>query len=142
MNSPPIEAEDYYAFRKRVLAIAAREKCPVDASFAITHRCNLKCVHCYIPDHNNSDELTLDELQGILDQIVDAGALLLWITGGEPLIREDFPEIYVYARKKGLIITLFTNGTLISDDIVDLLKRWPPRIVEISLYGGSEATYE
>jgi len=59
---------------------------------------------------------------GILDEVADAGCLWLLITGGEPLLRPDFRDIYMYAKRKGFLITLFTNGTLLDADIADQLK--------------------
>jgi radical SAM protein with 4Fe4S-binding SPASM domain len=68
--------------------------------------------------------------------------LWLLITGGEPLLRHDFVEIYKYAKSKGFIIGLFTNGTLLTQRIADLLAEQPPFVVEISLYGMTAGTYE
>jgi radical SAM protein with 4Fe4S-binding SPASM domain len=81
-------------------------------------------------------------MRHIIDEIVKEGCLWLLITGGEPLIRSDFLDIYAYAKEKGLIITLFTNGTLITTEIADYLKRQKPFVVEITLYGISKETYE
>ena len=78
----------------------------------------------------------------VIDEITEAGCLFLLITGGEPLLRKDFPEIYRHAKKRGLVITIFSNGTLLSDEILDLFEDLPPRCVEISLYGSTPATYE
>jgi radical SAM protein with 4Fe4S-binding SPASM domain len=61
---------------------------------------------------------------------------------GEPLLRKDFVEIYTYAKKKGFIMTLFTNGTLMTPVIGDCLTEWPPHKVEITLYGATKETYE
>jgi radical SAM protein with 4Fe4S-binding SPASM domain len=82
------------------------------------------------------------EIFKIIDDIVAAGCLKFLITGGEPLLRPDFKEIYVYAKKKGLILSLFTNGMLIDEDMADFLKEWPPDTIEISLYGACEETYK
>jgi radical SAM protein with 4Fe4S-binding SPASM domain len=87
-------------------------------------------------------ELKTEEVFYIFDQIAEAGCLWLLITGGEPLLREDFLEIYSYAKKKGFIVTLFTNGTLITEEIADYLVQWPPHLVEITLYGVTSETYE
>jgi radical SAM protein with 4Fe4S-binding SPASM domain len=87
-------------------------------------------------------ELKTDEILRIFDQIAEAGCLWLLITGGEPLLRKDFVEIYTYAKKKGFLITLFTNGTLITPEIADHLMEWPPYAVEITLYGATKETYE
>jgi radical SAM protein with 4Fe4S-binding SPASM domain len=63
-------------------------------------------------------------------------------TGGEIFIRSDFVALYRYAKAKGFLITLFTNGTLLTPELVDLLREWYPQCVEITLYGMSAATYE
>jgi radical SAM protein with 4Fe4S-binding SPASM domain len=70
------------------------------------------------------------------------GALWCLVTGGEPLLRDDFLEIYPYLKKKGLLVTVFTNATLVSKEHIDLLKRFPPRDIEVSVYGVSPDTYE
>lgn len=120
---------------------------PVRASLEFTERCNYRCVHCYInqPAGDTAlrqQELTLAEWQGILDQMERAGVLWLLVTGGEPLLRPDFPEFYLYAIHKGLHVTLFTNGSLITPDIADLLAANPPWEMEITLYGATAETYE
>jgi len=87
-------------------------------------------------------ELRTEEMFRIFDQVAEAGCLWLLITGGEPLLRKDFVEIYTYAKKKGFLITLFTNGTLMTPAIVAHLAEWPPHKVEITLYGATKETYE
>jgi len=120
---------------------------PFQASLELTERCNYRCVHCYInqPAGNatlRQQELTLAEWQHILDQMERVGVLWLLITGGEPLLRPDFPEVYLYAKHKGLHVTLFTNGSLITPDIADFLAANPPWEMEITLYGATAETYE
>jgi len=115
---------------------------PLNVSFELTYRCNLKCRHCYAVPDQTQKELTTKEIYHLLDEITDAGALWLLITGGDPLIRPDFLDIYTYARKNGLIITLFTNGTLLTPAIADHLAEYPPFRVEITLNGITEKTYE
>jgi radical SAM protein with 4Fe4S-binding SPASM domain len=116
-------------------------------SIEVTARCNLACGHCYIREGADnpaavSEEMSTRELFRLFDEIADAGCLWLLITGGEPLIRADFRDLYLYAVKKGFLITLFTNGTTITPQIGDLLAEWPPRRIEITLYGRREKTYE
>ena len=120
---------------------------PFAGGVELTARCNLRCVHCYInKSADDGDalrrELTREQLCGILDQIADEGCLWLLLTGGEPLIRPDFKEVYRHAKMKGLIITLFTNGTCIDEGVADFLADWRPFSVEITLYGRTEKTYE
>ena len=108
----------------------------------ITFGCNLKCAHCYVVEDSHKQELTFREIAGILDQIHREGCLWLCLTGGEPLLRTDFLDIYTYAARKGFLITLFTNGTLITSEIADYLKEYPPFMIEITLNAITARTYE
>jgi radical SAM protein with 4Fe4S-binding SPASM domain len=73
--------------------------------------------------------------------MAEAGCLWLLVTGGEVLLRPDFVDVYRYAKRKGFLISLFTNGTLLTPSIVELLADWYPFLVEITLYGMSPETY-
>lgn len=120
---------------------------PLSVSFEPTARCNMNCVHCYINQPPNDQsarqrELSTAQIKTIIDQMVDAGVLFLTLTGGEPLLRPDFVEIYTYARHKGLLVILFTNGTMITEEIADLLKEIRPFNVDVSLYGATQGVYE
>jgi radical SAM protein with 4Fe4S-binding SPASM domain len=66
----------------------------------------------------------------------------LLFTGGETLLRSDFPEIYAHACQKGILVTVFTNGTLLSEQVIQVFETYPPHCVEITLYGATAATYE
>ncbi len=117
------------------------------ASIELTERCNLGCVHCYLGEqkalHNNSHrELNTEQWCKILDQLTALGCLRLLITGGDPLIRRDFAKIYRHAKQCGLFVTVFTNGTLINDEVIELFRELPPYAVEITLYGATAETYE
>ena len=135
-------------FEYALVRKATAERKPIFCSFEITSRCNLRCTHCYIPlehrkkiDHN-FQELSFQEVCRILDEITDAGCFGIKFTGGEIFVRKDFLDIYRYAKSKGLLVNLYTNGTLINSSIVNVLEEWRPMLVEISLYGATEATYE
>lgn len=124
----------------------ATEKCiPLNALFELTYKCNLSCIHCYLPcsvKESNQEELQFDKITNILDQLKEAGTLFLTLSGGEPLIREDFFDIANYARKNKFAVRIFTNGTLIDEKIARRIKEVNPLIVEISLYGINPQTYE
>jgi radical SAM protein with 4Fe4S-binding SPASM domain len=117
---------------------------PLSGTFELTHRCNLRCEHCYLGSARDGprDELTTDEWIRIIDEIVEEGCLWLLLTGGEPLFREDLPQIYTYARERGLLVTLFTNGTLVTPEVADLFAELPPFRIELTLYGHTRQTYE
>ena len=137
----------YSDFSEKVHSSTTGKRIPLDASIDLTYRCNNRCVHCYcnLPEHDvaaKRNELTTEEVKKLFACLASLGTLWLLITGGEPLLREDFEEIYMYAKKKGFLITFFTNGTLIDDKTVELLSKYPPFVVEISLYGATKETYE
>jgi radical SAM protein with 4Fe4S-binding SPASM domain len=119
----------------------------VSFDLEITGRCNNNCSHCYInlPATDKSakaKELSFSQIKTIVDQAYSLGALWCLITGGEPLLREDFFEIYIYLKKKGFLISVFTNATLITNEHIELFKRYPPRDIEMTVYGVTQDTYE
>ncbi len=116
---------------------------PLSGVISFTARCNFRCVHCYIANAVGSFPYEIDTptYKRIIDEIADVGTLFLTITGGEPMIRSDFTELYSYIKQRGFMISLFSNGTLITEEIIALLKDLPPRHVDITVYGASEETY-
>lgn len=132
----------YHKFSKRIHDKVVAKRILLGGGIEPTFRCNLKCAHCYVAHDPKKKEMTYEEICHILDEITEAGCLWLLITGGEPFVRGDFLDVYTYAKKKGLLITLFTNGTLITPKVADYLKEWPPFVVEITLYGITKETYE
>jgi MoaA/NifB/PqqE/SkfB family radical SAM enzyme len=124
-----------------------KQRVPVTGSIALTHRCNLRCAHCYLGplsarDVQVAEELSTIQVCSILDDATEAGCLFLLLTGGEPLLRKDFADIYRHAKLNGLMVTVFTNATLIDDGVLQLFDELPPRGVEVTIYGASAAVYE
>jgi radical SAM protein with 4Fe4S-binding SPASM domain len=120
---------------------------PVEVSIEVTHRCPLECQHCYnnLPMSDSAarkKELTFEEHIRLLDELVDLGCLWLLYTGGEIFARNDFLDIYTEAKKRGFLITLFTNGTMITPRVADHLVKYRPFNIEITLYGATRETYE
>ena len=114
----------------------------------LTERCNNNCIHCYInlpadEEKARKKELTTGDAMGILKQAASLGCLTVRFTGGEPLLREDFEEIYLFARRLGLKVRIFTNGTLVTTHLANLLSRIPPlEKIEVSIYGMKRKPYE
>ena len=123
------------------------KRAPLEVSIEVTRRCPLECLHCYnnlpMSDHAaRVQELSFEEHRRLLDELVDVGCLWILYTGGEIFARKDFLDIYTEAKKRGFLITLFTNGTLINPRIADHLAEWRPFGIEITLYGATRETYE
>lgn len=126
---------------------AAKERFPIAGGLELTHRCNLACVHCYVnlaPNDRAAQrrELSTEQLYAVLDQIADSPTLYLTLTGGEPLLRPDFCDVYRYAHRKGLVMSVYSNATLITERHVQLWREHPPRAVEITMYGWTRETYD
>jgi len=113
----------------------------------LTERCNNNCLHCNInlPRHSESRlrESTTEDVQDLIREAAALGCLSVRFTGGEPLLREDFAEIYVFARRTGLRVLLFTNATLITPNLADLFERIPPlEKIDVSVYGLKTDSYD
>ena len=142
-----MEQLSYGAFSADLHQRQAGERVPLQVSIEVTRRCPLECLHCYnnLPMGDmdaKRRELTKEEHFRVLDELVEMGCFWILYTGGEIFARKDFLEIYTYAKQKGFLITLFTNGTIINEQIADYLKEWPPFAIEITLYGRTRETYE
>lgn len=142
-----MEQLSYGAFSADLHQRQAGERAPLQVSIEVTRRCPLECLHCYnnLPMGDmeaKRRELSKEEHFRMLDELVEMGCFWLLYTGGEIFARKDFLEIYTYAKKKGFLITLFSNGTIINEQIADYLAEWPPFAIEITLYGRTRETYE
>ncbi len=137
----------YREFTQALEKRLGNRRAPLGATIGLTDRCNLRCVHCFVHDPAQDHLLRTRELQteqwfDIFDQLAEAGCIWMLWTGGEILLRTDFVDLYRYAKQKGFLITLFTNGTLLTPDLIALLQEWYPVLVEVSLYGLTPETYE
>jgi radical SAM protein with 4Fe4S-binding SPASM domain len=130
-------------FEERLGARARRTRQPLSCLFEITPRCNLRCHFCYVAlDPYQGPYLDTGDACRVLDVIERAGVLWLTLTGGEVFSRRDFAAIYEYALSKGLLVTLYTNGTMVTETVAQLLADLPPFSVEVSIYGADAAHYE
>jgi MoaA/NifB/PqqE/SkfB family radical SAM enzyme len=142
-----IPSETFMALNQRLLQAAGTRRIALSLDVEFTRRCNVRCSHCYLPETHGSGpdgvpELTGDEIKRVLNESADMGVMWLLITGGEPLVRPDFVELYQYAKRLGFLITLFTNGTLVTEEIADLLAEEPPSSVEITVHSMDRAVFE
>lgn len=119
---------------------------PIAGNFELTARCNFNCPMCYVhlsreDVEARGKELTAAQWIDIARQAKEQGMIFVLLTGGEPFVREDFFEIYGEMKKMGLLISINSNGSLLSGEIRRKLIEDPPFRINISLYGGSDETY-
>ncbi len=120
---------------------AIKNEFPISGTFELTSRCNFRCEMCYVHDDcHKAEGLTTEQWLNIAEQVKNEGTLFLLLTGGEPLIRDDFAYLYTELKKMGFMISLNTNGSLLHK-YFDLFKKYPPSRVNVSLYGADEDTY-
>jgi AdoMet-dependent heme synthase len=117
---------------------------PIIAYLELTLRCNHRCVHCYLERHipAESEELTRDEIRGVLEELARLGTLILVFTGGEIFLRKDLMDILDDSRKLGFAVVLFTNGALIRPEQIPRLYGLAPLGIEISLHSADPAAHD
>jgi len=138
---------EYGPLVRALLRRAALDRQPAHGTFELTSRCNLSCRMCYVR-HAAGDathaakELSASAWLELARQAASGGMVFLLLTGGEVLLRRDFFEIYEPLTRMGLVLALYTNGTLITRDVAARLAQAPPSRTEITIYGATAATFE
>jgi radical SAM protein with 4Fe4S-binding SPASM domain len=128
----------YYGIRKPLSIYA-----PFLVVWDFTHKCNLNCKHCYSDSGTASQkELGTKEALDVVDQLADFGVTALAFSGGEPLTRKDFLEVANHAVKRGLYVSVATNGTLLNKENVKKLKQAKINYVEVSIDGATAQTHD
>ena len=119
---------------------------PIGGNFELTARCNFNCPMCYV--HLSQEdvqargrELTAQQWISLARQARDAGMVFVLLTGGEPFVRQDFFEIYGAMKEMGLLVSINSNGSMLSGSILQRLLEDPPFRINITLYGGCQETY-
>ena len=119
---------------------------PIGGNFELTARCNFDCPMCYV--HLKQEdidaqgrELTAAQWISIARQARDRGLVFALLTGGEPFVRKDFFEIYHAMKEMGIMVSINSNGSMLSGEILRRLMEDPPFRINVSLYGGSNETY-
>lgn len=109
---------EYQKYRKTEGHFAA------SAHWSITGKCNLRCRHCFLSaPQAKYGELTTEQCLDIIDKIADANIGRVSLTGGEPLVREDFWQLVDALRDKRIAIhQIYTNGLLVTDAFFEQLK--------------------
>lgn len=114
---------------------------PISVTIELSTKCNLKCEHCYIPNHGNS-ELSFDAIDNIFRDLREMGTYELVLTGGEVFARNDCIEIIELARNYGFHIIIFSNATLISDNIAERLEKLHIGLFSTTIFSMDEEIHD
>lgn len=112
-----------------------------ECTIEITNGCPFRCDHCYV-EKSNIKMMTLEQFKNIINQLLKINCNTILLTGGEPMANPDFLDMYIYAKKKGMIVHLNTTCFLLNEQILNTLIKYKPKSIEISLYGYDNITYE
>ncbi len=107
---------------------------PLRMDMALTFRCQNDCVHCYAGGPHETPELMTEQWKRAIDKLNEVGVFILTFTGGEPTLREDLPELLLYAQNKGMVTGLISNGRKLKDKTyVEALEKSGLDFVQITL---------
>lgn len=138
--------ESYDTLERQLFHKATQRQIPIYGCLELSPLCNMNCDMCYVrlspAEMKAQGRLrTVDELLALSQEMKEAGTLFLLLTGGEPLLFPDFRRLFIELQKMGMILTINTNGTLITEEWAEFFGRNKPRRINITLYGSSEKTY-
>jgi len=122
--------------------LQAKHPYPLTVALAITERCNLACKHCYLPAEPHCTELSLSEIEDLLDELAALGTLFFLITGGEPALRRDLEEIVAAAVDRRFSVVLKTSATLLHEPRLRALVAAGLGEVHVSLYDDRPAEHD
>lgn len=120
------------------------EYLPLSIMWELTNSCNFSCPFCYIntPLAKRHPFYSFDEFKKTADMLIDMGMLFCTLSGGECLIQPNFIDFYSYLKKRGVIVSIFTNGLLINNDMLKIFKEYKPYKIEVSIYGFSDEGFK
>lgn len=129
----PMGVRRDYSALPPALQEAAEQNIPLSVHWDLTWRCDHSCVHCYLTERRQP-ELTYDEAVGVLDQLAEAGTLVLLFSGGDPFLRPDAIDIMRAARERGFDLRINTHGNAIDEAMADALAELCPTKISLSVY--------
>ncbi len=131
----------YAQFMDSLRVEAKKKDIPFIGNIELTHSCNFRCKMCYVVNECGGHDLDTKQWNNLLKQATDCGMGEAYLSGGEPLVRKDFEDIYCKLYDRGVRIMVLTNGTLIDEKILEIFKKRPPEGISVTLYGNTNETY-
>ena len=127
---------------QQIAQLMADQRILYSLTIEVTYSCNEQCLHCYLPEHKMSAQLSLAQLELLLTEFKKLGGFSVLITGGEPLIRKDIIEIFDLIKRLGLVVSLNSNLTLLNDCLIDAICDLYPRAVGCSIYSANPTLHD
>lgn len=122
----------------KLVNISMKEKKPYAVTIELLTACNMECIHCYIPQHDSMGKMSTEKVKEVLLELKNLGTLEITFTGGEIFLREDLWELISFSRKLGFNVSLFTNGTLINEEIANKLAEVYIQYVSLTIFSLKE----
>ena len=125
---------------------ARKQGIPLTGSFELTPVCNLDCKMCYVHlnsyQFDNNELLSVEVWKNLIIQAYEAGMRNASLTGGECLTYPGFDDVYLYLYSLGIMPNILSNGLLIDEKRIQFFKDYPPRMIQVTVYGSSDDAYE
>jgi radical SAM protein with 4Fe4S-binding SPASM domain len=116
---------------------------PLRMDMAVTFKCQNNCIHCYAGGPHETPELSTAQWKEVIDKLSSIGVFILTFTGGEPTLREDLPELLLYAQYKGMVTGLISNGRRLKDKAyVETLEKAGLDFVQVTLESHKPAVHD
>jgi len=115
---------------------------PLLLTWELLDKCSFNCPFCYIVGHSHNRIVPFKKTKPHIEDLLDLGLLYCTLTGGEATLHPEFFEIYSFLKQRGVIVEIYTNGSLITDDLINLFVKFPPIKVEVSIYSTSEEQFK
>lgn len=100
----------------------------------VANECNERCVHCYIPHEYKTKIISSDLFYRIIEDGRKMNIINITLSGGEPLLHKDFVNFLIKCRKLDLSVNILSNLTLLTESIIDEMKKNPLLSVQTSIY--------
>lgn len=115
---------------------------PLILTWELLDKCSFACPFCYIVGHTHRKIVRFKEMKPHIEHLVDLGLLHVVLSGGEATLHPDFLEIYCFLKERGVIVEVYSNGSLIHDEHINLFRRYPPYKLEITIYGLTQERFQ
>ena len=119
----------------------SKKRLPLVCMWELTNACNFNCPFCFIHNCNTTRFQNYKDTIHLIDKMVDAGLLLCTLTGGEVLLHPEFESIYRYMKSKGVIVEIYSNLSLLTEEHLNLFRHFKPYKIEVTLYGHDNKSY-